>query len=61
MWNSVFSWKEGGIEDFARVATGEAPGLRDGVEDLVGCCAVDGKVVDGFVGDWVVRDKARFG
>ena len=38
------------VEDLAGVDARELPGLRDGVEDLAEGVAVDGKVVDGFVG-----------
>ena len=61
MWDAVFGGEEGAIEDFACVPSGEVPRFGDGVKDLEGRCAVDGEVIDGFVGDGVVRDERGFG
>ena len=61
MGNAVFGWFQIALEGLAGVAAGEVAGFGDGVEELEGCGAMDGEVVDGFVDLGVVGDVGGLG
>ena len=54
MWNAIFGWQEILIKYFAGVSTCEVSGFGNRVENLKFGGAVDGKVVDGFMGYGIV-------
>lgn len=51
MGDAVVGGEEGRREDFAGVDASEDAGFGGGVEELAESVAMDGEVVDGFVGD----------
>ena len=52
MRDTLVCWEERVVEDLTGVNARELSGLGDGMEDLPEGVAVDGKVIDGFVGGW---------